>query len=140
MIPGAPLRIVPGTRIDHYEIVGWLGAGGMGVVYRARDPRLGRDVAIKVMPETFAADGTRLHRFEQEAGAAGSSITRTSWRSTISVFTAARLTSSRNSSRANRSAAGCMPGPCRRAGRSIMRARRRRGLPPRTSGTSSIAT
>jgi Tol biopolymer transport system component len=71
MIPDAPPRIAPGTRIDHYEIVGWLGAGGMGVVYRARDPRLGRDVAIKVMPETFAADGNRLHRFEQEARAAG---------------------------------------------------------------------
>jgi Tol biopolymer transport system component len=71
MIPDAPLRIVPGTRIDHYEILGWLGAGGMGVVYRARDPRLDRDVAIKLMPETFAEDGNRLHRFEQEARAAG---------------------------------------------------------------------
>jgi serine/threonine protein kinase len=71
MIPDAPPRIAPGTRIDHYEIVGWLGAGGMGVVYRARDPRLWRDVAIKLMPETFAADGNRLHRFEQEARAAG---------------------------------------------------------------------
>src|SRR4249919_3572060 len=71
MIPNAPPPIAPGTRIDHYEIVGWLGAGGMGVVYRARDPRLGRDVAIKLMPEMFAMDGRRLHRFEQEARAAG---------------------------------------------------------------------
>jgi serine/threonine protein kinase/Tol biopolymer transport system component len=71
MIPDAPPRITPGTRIDHYEVVGWLGAGGMGVVYRARDPRLGRDVAIKLIPETFAVDGNRLHRFEQEARAAG---------------------------------------------------------------------
>ena len=60
-----------GTRIGPYEIVGWLGAGGMGVVYRARDARLGREVAIKLIPETFATDASRLHRFEQEARAAG---------------------------------------------------------------------
>jgi Tol biopolymer transport system component len=60
-----------GTRIGPYEIVGWIGAGGMGEVYRARDPRLGRDVAIKLLPQAFAADRTRLHRFEQEARAAG---------------------------------------------------------------------
>jgi Tol biopolymer transport system component len=60
-----------GARIGPYEIVGWLGAGGMGEVYRARDSRLGRDVAIKLIPETFAADQSRLHRFEQEARAAG---------------------------------------------------------------------
>src|SRR5258706_5736590 len=71
MIPDAPSRIAPGTRIDHYEIVGWLGAGGMGVVYRARDPRLGRDVALKLIPETFAVDAGRVQRFEQEARAAG---------------------------------------------------------------------
>jgi serine/threonine protein kinase len=52
-----------------YEIVSPLGAGGMGEVYRARDPRLGRDVAIKVLPESLAADPTRLKRFEQEARA-----------------------------------------------------------------------
>ena len=45
-----------GTWIGPYEITGWLGAGGMGEVYRARDPRLGRDVAIKLIPETFASD------------------------------------------------------------------------------------
>ena len=60
-----------GTRVGPYDIVGWLGAGGMGEVYRARDPRLGRDVAIKLIPETFAMDPSRLHRFEQEARAAG---------------------------------------------------------------------
>ena len=60
-----------GSRIGPYEIVGWIGAGGMGEVYRARDPRLGREVAIKVIPETFAADPSRLRRFEQEARAAG---------------------------------------------------------------------
>src|SRR5258706_7795182 len=71
MIPGAAPRVVPGTRIGPYEIVGWLGAGGMGDVYHARDPRLGREVGIKLTPETFATDTSRLHRFEQEARAAG---------------------------------------------------------------------
>ncbi|HYN06227.1 MAG TPA: protein kinase [Vicinamibacterales bacterium] len=60
-----------GARIGPYEIVGWIGAGGMGEVYRARDSRLGRDVAIKLIRETFASDAGRLHRFEQEARAAG---------------------------------------------------------------------
>ena len=71
MTPRAPASVATGTAIGPYEIVGWLGAGGMGDVYRARDPRLGREVAIKLLPETFAADALRLHRFEQEARAAG---------------------------------------------------------------------
>ncbi|HXJ79168.1 MAG TPA: protein kinase, partial [Candidatus Methylomirabilis sp.] len=53
-----------------YEIVALIGAGGMGEVYRARDPRLGRDVAIKVLPEALAQDPDRLLRFEQEARSA----------------------------------------------------------------------
>ena len=65
------MRIPGGTIIGPYEIVGWLGAGGMGEVYRARDPRLARDVAIKLIAESFAADRVRVHRFEQEARAAG---------------------------------------------------------------------
>ncbi len=56
-----------GTRIGPYEITGAIGAGGMGEVYRARDTRLERDVAIKVLPASFAADADRLRRFEQEA-------------------------------------------------------------------------
>jgi hypothetical protein len=56
-----------GTRIGSYEIVGALGAGGMGEVYRARDTRLDRDVAIKLLPELFATDSDRLARFEREA-------------------------------------------------------------------------
>jgi eukaryotic-like serine/threonine-protein kinase len=60
-----------GSRIGPYEIVGWLGAGGMGEVYRARDARLGRDVAIKLVDASLAAEGTRVRRFEQEARAAG---------------------------------------------------------------------
>ncbi len=57
----------PGTRIGPYEITGPLGAGGMGEVYRARDPRLGRDVAIKALPEALAHDAERIARFEREA-------------------------------------------------------------------------
>jgi serine/threonine protein kinase len=60
-----------GSRLGPYEIVGPIGAGGMGEVYRARDPRLGRDVAVKVLPASFSNDSDRLRRFEQEARAAG---------------------------------------------------------------------
>src|SRR5437016_3671756 len=55
-----------GTRIGPYEIASSLGAGGMGEVFRARDTRLNRDVAIKVLPKDFVADADRLRRFEQE--------------------------------------------------------------------------
>ena len=58
-----------GSQIGPYEIVSLIGTGGMGEVYRARDTRLGRDVAIKVLPEAFAADPDRVRRFEQEARA-----------------------------------------------------------------------
>ena len=60
-----------GARLGPYEIVSRLGAGGMGEVYRARDPRLGRDVAVKILPSSFSSDPDRLRRFEQEAKAAG---------------------------------------------------------------------
>jgi len=65
------MPIAVGTKIGPYEVVGWLGAGGMGEVYRARDPRLGREVAIKLIHESFATDANRVRRFEQEARAAG---------------------------------------------------------------------
>src|SRR6476646_8130461 len=61
----------PGSRLGPYEILAQIGAGGMGEVWRARDTRLGRDVAIKVLPASFSADPDRLRRFEQEARAAG---------------------------------------------------------------------
>jgi Tol biopolymer transport system component len=64
------MALIPGTHVGPYEILSALGAGGMGEVYRGRDPRLGRDVAIKVLPSAFSADVDRLHRFEQEARAA----------------------------------------------------------------------
>jgi len=63
------MHLAPGSRLGPYEIGALLGAGGMGEVYRARDPRLARDVAIKVLPATFATDPERLQRFEQEARA-----------------------------------------------------------------------
>jgi serine/threonine protein kinase len=56
-----------GTRIGPYEITGTLGAGGMGEVYRARDARLARDVALKVLPDSFAGDSERVVRFHREA-------------------------------------------------------------------------
>ena len=56
-----------GTRLGAYEIVSALGAGGMGEVYRARDAKLNRDVALKVLPELFACDPDRLARFKREA-------------------------------------------------------------------------
>jgi serine/threonine protein kinase len=62
-----PLKL--GAHLGPYEIVSALGAGGMGEVYRARDPRLGRDVAVKILPGTFSAGPDRLQRFEQEARA-----------------------------------------------------------------------
>ena len=64
------MTLTPGTRLDGYEILGPLGAGGMGEVYRARDSVLKREVAIKVLPTFYSQDPERLRRFEQEAQAA----------------------------------------------------------------------
>ena len=61
------MSISPGRQLAHYEIIESVGAGGMGEVYRARDTKLGRDVAIKVLPEEFSRDKERLDRFEREA-------------------------------------------------------------------------
>src|SRR5713226_4213925 len=67
----SPVALPPNSRLGPYEIVAPLGAGGMGEVYRARDPRIGRDVAIKVLPSAYARDADRMRRFEQEVRAAG---------------------------------------------------------------------
>jgi serine/threonine protein kinase/tetratricopeptide (TPR) repeat protein len=64
------VTLTAGTRLGEYEVKSLVGAGGMGEVYRARDSRLGRDVAIKVLPSSLSADSDRLRRFEQEARAA----------------------------------------------------------------------
>src|SRR5687767_4353685 len=64
------MSLAPGGRIGPYEIASMLGSGGMGEVYRARDTRLRRDVALKVLPADVASDPDRRARFEQEAHAA----------------------------------------------------------------------
>src|SRR5450631_709186 len=61
------MPLTPGTRLGPYEILGAIGAGGMGEVYRARDTKLDRTVAIKVLPAAFARDPERLARFQREA-------------------------------------------------------------------------
>ena len=64
------MNLQAGAQLGSYEIVSPLGAGGMGEVYKARDLKLGREVAIKVLPQEMASDSSRLRRFEQEARAA----------------------------------------------------------------------
>src|SRR5271155_4537386 len=63
------MTLAAGTKLGPCEIQSALGAGGMGEVYRARDTRLGRDVALKILPESFSRDADRLRRFELEARA-----------------------------------------------------------------------
>src|SRR5499427_2014817 len=60
-----PLSV--GDKLGHYEVLSLLGQGGMGEVYRARDTKLKRDVALKVLPEAFASDPARMARFQREA-------------------------------------------------------------------------
>src|ERR1700735_3284722 len=61
------MALTPGTKLNSYEVLSQIGAGGMGEVYQAHDTKLGRDVAIKVLPEAFAHDPDRLSRFQREA-------------------------------------------------------------------------
>jgi len=76
------MALPPGTRLGNYEVLGPLGAGGMGEVYRSRDPRLNRDVAIKVLSAEMARDATALARFEREA----MSVARLSHPNILSIF------------------------------------------------------
>ena len=80
------MPLTAGTRLGSYEIVDLLGAGGMGEVYRARDPRLGREVAIKVLSDRLALDPDALARFEREA----TSVARLSHPNILSIFEFAR--------------------------------------------------
>ena len=61
------MALTAGTRLGPYEVTAQIGAGGMGEVYRARDPKLQRDVALKILPDVFASDPDRLARFQREA-------------------------------------------------------------------------
>ena len=61
------MALTPGTRLGPYEVLAAIGSGGMGQVYRARDTKLDRDVALKVLPDLFTHDADRLARFEREA-------------------------------------------------------------------------
>src|SRR5687767_2990152 len=64
------MSLTPGTRLGHYEVIAPIGKGGMGEVFLARDVRLGRNVALKILPAALIADPDRVRRFEQEARAA----------------------------------------------------------------------
>src|ERR671934_38436 len=61
------MSLAPGSRLGPYEIIAGIGAGGMGEVYRARDTKLGRNVALKILPESFVHDPDRVARFRREA-------------------------------------------------------------------------
>jgi serine/threonine protein kinase len=61
------MSLTPGARLGPYEVLAAIGGGGMGEVYRARDSKLNRDVALKILPESFANDPERLARFRREA-------------------------------------------------------------------------
>jgi eukaryotic-like serine/threonine-protein kinase len=75
------VALIPGSNVGPYQILSALGAGGMGEVYRAHDTKLKRDVALKILPDSFANDPDRLARFQREAQVLASLTIRTSRRS-----------------------------------------------------------
>ena len=136
------MPIQPGSRLGPYEILSAIGAGGMGEVWRARDPRLGRDVAIKVLPASFSADADRLRRFELEARAAGV-LNHPNITAVLDIGEDADTgspTSSRSCSRARRCGRSSAGAGCPPARRSSMRSRSRPGSPPRMPRASSTGT
>ena len=74
------MGLISGTKLGPYQILATLGVGGMGEVYRARDTKLGRDVALKILPERFACDSDRMARFRREAQVLAALIIRISRR------------------------------------------------------------
>ena len=102
MIRTLKVTLTSGARLGPYEVQSPIGAGGMGEVYRARDTRLDRAVAIKLLPASFADRPERRQRFHIEARAISSFSTRTSARCSMSVNRTARCSSSWNTSRARR--------------------------------------
>ena len=72
------MPLTPGTRLVHYDVTALLGEGGMGQVWQATDTQLGRQVALKILPDAFAADADRLARFQREAQTENAATDRTS--------------------------------------------------------------
>ena len=137
----AAMTLAAGSKLGPYEILGQIGAGGMGEVYRAKDPRLGRDVAIKVLPASFSADADRLRRFEQEAKAAGV-LNHPNITAVYDIGSADGRALRRPGAARGRDAARAARGrPPRSAQGDRLRARRSRtASPPRTTRASSTGT
>ena len=142
------MALPAGTRLGPYEIVSFIGAGAMGVVYKARDTRLGRDVAIKVLPPVFARDPDRLARFEREARAVAA-INHPNILSVHDIGSADVVDDEQGPSRAtymitelldgDTLRARLAQGPLPRARAPTSRCRSRAVSPPRTIAASSIA-
>jgi serine/threonine protein kinase len=125
------MTIAAGTHLGSYEILAPIGAGGMGEVYRAHDTKLGRDVAIPVLPETFAHDPERLSWFQREAKMLAS-LNHPKHRGDLRTGGGRQQELSGDGAGSGRDAAGAN---CQ--GRSALRRRSARHLPPDRRGTGS---
>jgi len=134
------MPLASATRLGPYEIVAPLGAGGMGEVYRARDTRLGREVALKVLPPAMALDPARRARFEQEARAAAA----LSHPNIVGLHDVGEAetssTSSANWCRVRRWKRSSSAGQCRRRSCSLLPCRSRMAWLQHTRRASPIAT